>query len=77
LIHASRGKLTRAEPVQKLYEDGQVHHVGTFVALERELCRWRPGDPSPNRLDADVWALTELMLGPWIDPDAFTKSTKK
>lgn len=77
LIHASRGKLTRAEPVQKLYEDGQVHHVGTFVALERELCRWRPGDPSPNRLDADVWALTELMLGPWIDPDAFTKPTKK
>lgn len=72
LIHASRGKLTRAEPIQKLYEDGRVHHVGTFVALEKELCSWRPGDPSPNRLDADVWALTELMLGGEIDASAFT-----
>lgn len=62
LIHASRGKLTRAEPVQKLCEDGRIHHAGVFVALEQELCRWRPGDPSPNRLDAYVWAFTELML---------------
>lgn len=76
LIHASRGKLTRAEPVQKLYEDGRVHHGGVFVELERELCRWRPGDPSPNRLDADVWALTELMLGPSLDPDDFTPARK-
>lgn len=71
LIHASRGKLTRAEPVQKLYEDGRVHHVGVFVALEKELCTWRPGDPSPNRLDADVWALTELLLAPGATPFAF------
>lgn len=77
LIHASRGKLTRAEPVQKLYEDGRVHHVGTFVALEKELCRWRPGDPSPNRLDADVWAVTELMLEAELDPAAFAVPTKK
>lgn len=62
LIHASRGKLTRAEPVQKLYEDGRVHHVGTFAALEDELCRWSPGDPSPNRLDALVWAITALLI---------------
>lgn len=62
LIHASRGKLTRAEPVQKLYEDGRVHHAGHFPALEREQCTWTPGDPSPNRLDADVWLFTELML---------------
>jgi len=62
LIHASRGKRTRAEPVQKLYEDGRVHHVGTFVALEKELCTWEPGDPSPNRLDALVWLITELLL---------------
>lgn len=61
-IHASRGKLTRAEPVQKLYEEGRVHHVGYFSALEDELTTWRPGQPSPNRLDALVWALTELML---------------
>lgn len=64
LIHASRGKLTRAEPVQKLYEDGRVHHAGHFTALERELCTWTPGDDSPNRLDADVWLWTELMLKP-------------
>jgi hypothetical protein len=62
LIHASRGKLTRAEPVQKLYTDGQVHHVGRFPLLERELCTWAPGLPSPNRLDALVWAVTEVAL---------------
>jgi hypothetical protein len=62
LVHASRDKLTRAEPVQKLYEDGRVHHVREFVDLEREMCVWRPGQPSPNRMDALVWALTELML---------------
>lgn len=62
LIHASRGKQTRAEPVQKLYEDGRVHHAGVFLELEKELCRWTPGDPSPNRLDALVWLVTELLL---------------
>lgn len=72
LIHASRGKLTRAEPVQKLGEDGRIHHAGVFVALEKELCNWRPGDDSPNRLDAYVWLFTELMTGPAIDPDAFS-----
>lgn len=61
LIHASRGKQTRAEPVQKLYEDGRVHHVGVFVALEKELCGWRPGDPSPNRLDACFVAGTRVI----------------
>jgi hypothetical protein len=63
LVHASRGKLTRAEPVQKLAEDGRLHHAGVFVRLEKELCTWKPGDPSPNRLDAHVWTFTELMLG--------------
>jgi hypothetical protein len=63
LLHASRGKLTRAEPVQKLYEDGRVHHVGFFPDLERELCTYKPPMPSPNRMDAAVWCLTELMLG--------------
>lgn len=62
LIHASRGKLTRAEPVQKLYEDGRVHHVGVFKEMESEMCSWQPGDPSPNRMDALVWTLTELLL---------------
>lgn len=62
LVWASRGKLTRAEPVQKLYQDGRVHHLGVFDALEKEMCSWVPGDPSPNRLDALVWCLTDLML---------------
>jgi phage terminase large subunit-like protein len=61
-ITASRGKQTRAEPVAALYEQGKVHHVGTFSSLEDELCEWVPGMASPNRLDALVWALTELML---------------
>lgn len=69
LVHASRGKQTRAEPISALYEqDAQqgtvrrAHHVGSFPALEDELCLWVPGDDSPNRLDALVWAATELML---------------
>ncbi|MFH1567738.1 MAG: hypothetical protein ABIL09_07030, partial [Gemmatimonadota bacterium] len=63
-IHASRGKRTRAEPVAALYEQGKVHHVGAFPELEDECCQWEPGDASPNRMDALVWALTELMLDP-------------
>jgi len=62
-IHASRGKLTRAEPIAALYEQGKIHHVGSFPGLEDELCEWVPGMASPNRMDALVWALTELMLG--------------
>ena len=61
-LTASRGKQTRAEPVAALYEQGRVHHVGTFPMLEDEMCSWVPGDDSPNRMDALVWALTELMV---------------
>jgi phage terminase large subunit-like protein len=61
-VHATRGKLTRAEPVAALYEQGRVHHVGSFPDLEDQLCQWEPGAPSPDRLDALVWCLTELML---------------
>ncbi len=60
-VQATRGKQVRAEPVQQLYESGRVHHVGHFPDLEKELCKWSPGDKSPNRLDALVWAITELM----------------
>jgi hypothetical protein len=64
LIHASRGKHTRAEPIAALYEQGKIHHVGNFPELEEELTGWEPGDAdSPNRLDALVWAFTELMIG--------------
>lgn len=61
LVHASRGKATRAEPVAAISEQGRDHHVGSFPALEDELCLWMPGDASPNRLDAKVWAITELL----------------
>lgn len=61
LVHASRGKATRAEPVAAIAEQGRDHHVGAFPALEDELCLWMPGDASPNRLDAKVWAITELL----------------
>ena len=63
LVHASRGKQTRAEPVSSLYEQGKVHHVGFFSDLEDQLCSWVPHEgPSPDRLDAVVWAITELMV---------------
>lgn len=62
-VRASRGKQTRAEPVAALYEQGRVHHVGTLPDLEDQLCSWAPDayDGSPDRLDALVWALTELI----------------
>lgn len=63
LVHASRGKQVRAEPIAAIYEQGRGHHVGTFKALEDELALWEPGMASPNRLDALVWAGSELMLG--------------
>lgn len=61
-VHASHGKYVRAEPVSALYEQGRIHHVGAFPLLEDELTEWVPGAKSPNRLDALVWAITELML---------------
>ncbi len=69
LVHASKGKVTRAEPVSSLYEQGRVHHVGTFKALEDQMCDFTTdfdrdiAGYSPDRVDADVWAITELMLG--------------
>lgn len=64
LVWASRGKATRAEPIAAIAEQGRDHHVGVFAALEDELCMWTPGDDSPNRLDAKVWAVTELESRP-------------
>ena len=69
LVHASRGKVARAEPVAALYEAGRVSHTGVFGALEDELCGLMVGGEyhgpgrSPDRADALVWALSELMLG--------------
>lgn len=62
-VHASRGKAIRAEPIAALYEQGKVHHVGTFPQLEDQMCEWDPAltnQRSPDRMDALVWALTEL-----------------
>ena len=62
-VRATRGKWVRAEPVAALYERGLVHHVGRLPALEEEMCRYDgSGGASPDRLDALVWALTDLML---------------
>lgn len=61
-VHASRGKITRAEPISSLYERGMVHHVGTFAALESQMTTYIPGAKSPDRMDALVWALTDLMV---------------
>ena len=61
LVWASRGKATRAEPIAAISEQGRDHHVGVFAQLEDELCMWVPGDASPNRLDAKVWAMTSLL----------------
>ena len=69
LVHASKGKVPRAEPVAALYEKGRIHHAGAFPALEDELCGLIVGGGyegpgrSPDRADALVWAMTELMLG--------------
>ena len=69
LVHASRGKVARAEPVAALYGRGRVRHVGALPALEDELCGMITGGGyegpgrSPDRADALVWAVTELMLG--------------
>lgn len=59
-VRASRGKYVRAEPIAALYEQGKVHHVGMFPDLEDQMCSFVPGAPSPDNLDALVWALTDL-----------------
>lgn len=62
-VHASRGKQTRAQPVAALYEQGRVSHVEPFPELEEQLTTWTPeSGASPDRLDALVWAMSELML---------------
>jgi predicted phage terminase large subunit-like protein len=66
-VHASRGKFIRAEPISALYEQGMISHVGEFAELEDQMCGFtadfdRGRDGSPDRLDALVWALTELKV---------------
>src|ERR1700746_601954 len=76
-VRASRGKVTRAEPVAALYEQGRVHHLGVFPQLEDQMRSFVPADRgdfaqrpmghSPDRVDALVWALTDLMIEPMSD----------
>jgi phage terminase large subunit-like protein len=73
LVHASRGKVTRAEPVAAVWEQGKAHVVGTFPDLETELCTFAPGtmERSPDRADAMVWAATELIGAGLVSADVF------
>ena len=76
-VTATRGKVVRAEPVAALYEQGRISHVGAFGELEDQMCLIGPdgyaGEGSPDRADALVWALSELMLGKTSKPAVFGK----
>lgn len=61
LVHATRDKRTRATPAAALYEQGRVHHVGSFPDLEDQMCNYDGEGKSPDRMDALVWALTDLF----------------
>lgn len=67
-VHASRGKVARAEPVAALYEQGRVRHVRGLDRLEEQMCRMTTrgfeGDGSPDRVDALVWAVHDLLIEP-------------
>ena len=70
--YASRGKWSRAEPIAALYAEGRIHHLGEFPELERQMCDFGidglSNGRSPDRLDALVWAFTELMLATPANP---------
>lgn len=66
-VWASRGKMTRAEPIASMYEQGKVKHAAGLERLEDQMSTWLPGSKSPDRLDAMVWAMTDLMTrSEWI-----------
>jgi phage terminase large subunit-like protein len=78
-VHASKGKIARAEPVAALYEQGRVAHLRGLGALEDQMCRMTgqgyQGRGSPDRVDALVWALTDLLIDPakvWRRPQVRT-----
>ena len=76
-VHASRGKVIRAEPVAALYEQGRIHHVGAFPTLEDQQCTFTTdfdratAGYSPDRVDALVWALTDLLVEPMPNSGIF------
>lgn len=66
LVHATRGKYVRAEPISALYEQGRIHHIGRFDQLEDQMCMFTPDidrkkDGSPDRVDALVWGITAVF----------------
>lgn len=69
-VHASRGKITRAEPISALYEQDKCHHVGFFPILEDQMCDYDPKTAkySPDRMDSAVWGFTELMTVATSEP---------
>jgi phage terminase large subunit-like protein len=71
-VRATRGKWLRAEPVAALYEQGRVKHAGVFPALEDEMCDFGldglSSGRSPDRLDAMVWAVSQLTFGARVGP---------
>lgn len=81
-VHATRGKALRAEPVVALYEQGRVSHVGRFALLESQMTQWVPPAPgqrpdfSPDRLDALVWGLTEVMVDGAAAPASTSRARK-
>ena len=69
-VHASRGKVVRAQPVAQIYEEGRGHHVGSFAKLEDQMAKFTIDFDrvalgySPDRVDALVWAFTDLLVEP-------------
>ena len=76
-VWASRGKIVRAEPVAALYEQNRIHHVGTFATLEDQMCGFTSdfdrtiAGYSPDKVDALVWALTDLFVEPMAHSGIF------
>jgi phage terminase large subunit-like protein len=75
-VRANKGKLLRAEPVAGLYEQGKVYHAKPFKKLEQQMVEWTATDrKSPDRIDALVYGITDLMLTPvqrvtrWLPDD--------
>jgi phage terminase large subunit-like protein len=73
-VRAGASKHERAAPISTLYTSGWVHHVGMLRDLERQMTTWEPSDAeSPDRMDALVWAITELQIYPHApSPDRIT-----
>jgi phage terminase large subunit-like protein len=80
-VTASRGKVARAEPIAALYEQGRVSHVGGLPELEDQMCQIGPegfiGEGSPDRADALVWALSELMLADQATAGVFLRKKNR